>query len=687
MTFQRVPLRAALLTLVTGLVLATVAATVWISAATASRSVDDLQRRYFHAASDAIAARVRGYLEPALTTLLDTRAQVLGGRVSPSDGDDLGRYLVARLRVHVQLAWLSFSDDATGRFVGCWRRDDGEIVLNRSDPAVNGGTPVEHWVRVDGTLVPHERPLKGGYDPRTSAWYRTAAAAPGPIWTEPSEFNEGRLGITAALAVRTTEAGRVAGVLTADFFLDSLARRLDEIAIDRDTRIAVLTRAGNVVAASWIEKSPADAGAWLTPSLTAATTSVAELAVGAAPSWSFDERGTTRLAAMTATRTEGGGEWVVLVSVPEDRFLEGVRGNRRLALALGGVVALVAVALGWMLSRRIAAPLHQVSRQLGRVAQFDLSPTPSPSSRVTEIHELIDTADRMTASLRSFGRYVPTSVVRELLSLGGEARLGGRRVELTILFSDVVGFTGISESTEAMALVEHLGDYFSAATEAIQARGGTVDKFLGDGILAFFNAPHDVPGHPAEACLAALDLQRRMAALEPGWRAAGRPVLRCRVGLHTGTALVGNVGTPDRFGYTAMGDAVNLASRLEALNKRYGTRVLVSEDTARAAGPGVETRRLERVAVAGRKGGVLVVELLGRRGEVDPATLAARDAYEAALDAFHGRRFDAAEDGFREAAAARPEDLAPRLLLARVEALRSFPPPADWDGTEVILEK
>jgi adenylate cyclase len=135
-----------------------------------------------------------------------------------------------------------------------------------------------------------------------------------------------------------------------------------------------------------------------------------------------------------------------------------------------------------------------------------------------------------------------------------------------------------------------------------------------------------------------------------------------------------------------MGDAVNLASRprgpQQAL-RHAGAR----ERGHGAAGPGVETRRLERVAVAGRKGGVLVVELLGRRGEVDPATLAARDAYEAALDAFHGRRFDAAEDGFREAAAARPEDLAPRLLLARLEASRSFPPPADWDGTEVILEK
>ncbi len=687
MTLRRVPLRAALLTLVTGLVLLTVAATVWVSAITASRSVDDLQRRYFHAASDAIAARVRGHLEPALTALLDTRAQLHGGRVATTDADDLGRYLVARLRVLRSLAWLSFSDDRTGRFVGCWRRDDGEVVLNRSDPTVDGGTPVEHLVRADGTLVPHVRPLKGGYDPRTSAWYRSAAASVDPIWTEPSEFNEGRLGITAALAVREAGGARLEGVLTADFFLDSLARRLDEIAIDRDTRIAVLTRAGHVVAASWMTGSPTEAAPWLSPAVASSPTSVAALPVGDAPSWSFQEHGTTRLAAMTATRTEGGGEWAVLVSVPEDRFLEGVRGHRRLALALGGVVALVAVALGWALSRRIAAPLHQVSRQLGRVAQFDLSPAPSPASRVAEIHELIDTADRMTASLRSFGRYVPTSVVRELLSLGGEARLGGRRLELTILFSDVVGFTGISESTEAMALVEHLGDYFSAATEAIQARGGTIDKFLGDGILAFFNAPHEIPGHPSEACLAALDLQRRMAALEPRWRAAGRPVLRCRVGLHTGTALVGNVGTPDRFGYTAMGDAVNLASRLEALNKRYGTRVLVSEDTARAAGPGLETRRLERVAVAGRTGGVGVVELLGRRGEVAPALLAARDLYERALDALHARRFDEAGDGFREAAEARPDDLAAPLLRARAEALRGFPPPADWDGTEVILEK
>src|SRR5262245_44744597 len=205
---RRVRLHVALLTLVVGLVLATVALTAWVSAATAARSVEDLQRRYFRATAEAIAARVRGYLEPAVSALADTRAQAVDGRVSLTDRDDLSRYLVSRLRSLPHLAWLTYSDDATGRFVGAWRDERGGLVLNRSDPLVGGGKPVEHRVEDDGRLVPFERDLQGGYDPRTKEWYRRAFDATGVVWTEPFEFNEKRLGITSALRSEERRVGK-----------------------------------------------------------------------------------------------------------------------------------------------------------------------------------------------------------------------------------------------------------------------------------------------------------------------------------------------------------------------------------------------------------------------------------------------------------------------------------------------
>lgn len=236
---------------------------------------------------------------------------------------------------------------------------------------------------------------------------------------------------------------------------------------------------------------------------------------------------------------------------------------------------------------------------------------------------------------------------------------------------------------EPSELVRVLSDYLKAMTDTVRDHGGTVDKFLGDGVLAFFNAPNDLPDHATRACWAAAQAQERLCALRHTWRAEGRPVFRTRIGLHTGEVLVGNIGTPERFEYTVIGDAVNLASRLEGLNKLYGTWVLGSQAVRDAAGPGFEWRLLDRGAVTGRSGGTLVSELLGERGQVAPKVLRARDVYEEALDDYFGQRFAAATTGFRAAAAALPGNRAAELMASRAEALQHHPPPADWTGVHL----
>jgi adenylate cyclase len=328
----------------------------------------------------------------------------------------------------------------------------------------------------------------------------------------------------------------------------------------------------------------------------------------------------------------------------------------------------------------VSAPLAALAGDLERAGRFELARGPALPSSVEEIAVLSHAAERMKASLRSFGRYVPRELVRELLASGTEARLGGQPRALTVHFSDIEGFTGIGERMAPAALVEHLAEYLEEMTAVLEGERGTIDKFLGDGILVFFNAPHDVPDHAARACRAALRQQERLRALQAKWAAAGKPAFRARIGLHLGEALVGNIGTAERFEYTAVGDAVNLASRLEGLNKVYGTRILASQAVRDAAGPGFEWRALDRVAVAGRRGGALISELLGERGRVAPDILRARDLYERALEAYTQRRFAEAAAGFRAAAEAAPGDRAAELLRRRSEALRGEAPPPDWDG-------
>jgi adenylate cyclase len=234
---------------------------------------------------------------------------------------------------------------------------------------------------------------------------------------------------------------------------------------------------------------------------------------------------------------------------------------------------------------------------------------------------------------------------------------------LTIFFSDIAGYTRIAEATPPDRLVPRLGAYFDLVERTIVESGGIVDKFMGDGIIAFFNAPRPVAGHEARASEAAAEVQRRLAAFDRQGAAEGWPPFTTRIGLACGEVLVGNIGTPRRLSYTAIGDAVNLASRLEALNKVYGTAVLAAGEVRQAAARGLEWRHLDRVTVPGRQEPLELHELLGRTGEVAADRLLVRDLHEAALAAHLAGDFDAAERGFLAILEASPGDRAAGILL------------------------
>jgi adenylate cyclase len=363
-------------------------------------------------------------------------------------------------------------------------------------------------------------------------------------------------------------------------------------------------------------------------------------------------------------------------------------GIYREGLIAGGVAlafTLVAIGLGIILSSRISRPVSAISRDLAKVGAFSISHDPMPKSFVREINELGISVDHMKASLRSFGHYVPTDLVRTLLAQGVDAELGGELRRLSIHFSDVENFTTISEGMQPTELVEAMGHYFELMTGALTRHGGTVDKFMGDGMMAFFNAPEELPGHARLACLAALDAQRLLAEMAKN-TSPGQPIFRARIGLGLGEVLVGNIGTPDRFAYTLLGDEVNLASRLEGLNKLYGTRIIASQALREETGDGFEWRLLDRVAVKGRHQGTLVCELMVRKGEVAATILDARDAYESALQAYFAGDFARAAKLFDRASQLRPDDLGAKSMRDRSRGLAADPP-VEWDGIHIMHEK
>lgn len=217
---------------------------------------------------------------------------------------------------------------------------------------------------------------------------------------------------------------------------------------------------------------------------------------------------------------------------------------------------------------------------------------------------------RLIAKL--FSLYLPPVVVERMVAGGRMPTLGGEEREVTVLFSDIAGFTAISEACDPATLVQGLNIYFSTMTDIIEAHGGFVDKYIGDAIVAVFGAPMDAPCHAEQAMRAAMQMRDVLRAEPERFSLAGLP-LKTRIGLNTGRVLIGNIGSPRRFNYTAMGDAVNLAARLEGANKAYGTSILVSEDTMQAAGAAVVARRVDIVRVVGRAQPVRLYEPLAPR--------------------------------------------------------------------------
>ncbi len=286
-----------------------------------------------------------------------------------------------------------------------------------------------------------------------------------------------------------------------------------------------------------------------------------------------------------------------------------------------------------------------------------------------------------------FGQYVPPEVVDRIVSDPDRYTMEPREAELTILFSDVRGFTGIAEALGPEALREYINEYLTEMSAIIRERHrGTLDKYIGDAIMAFWGAPLADPEHARNAVLAALAMQQQCATLNERFRARGWPNLRIGVGLNTGVVRVGDMGSRVRRAYTAMGDAVNVASRLEGRTKYYGAGILVGEAT-QAAAHGIVFREVDRIRVKGRDRALAIYEPLGLEGEVPQSVLAERDAWHAALGAYRERAWDEAEHKLAALLAANPACALYRLYAERVAELRRSPPLAEWDAVTTFDEK
>ncbi|MBF0095800.1 MAG: adenylate/guanylate cyclase domain-containing protein [Magnetococcales bacterium] len=287
----------------------------------------------------------------------------------------------------------------------------------------------------------------------------------------------------------------------------------------------------------------------------------------------------------------------------------------------------------------------------------------------------------------AFGQYLSPKVVEILCNDPSKLSLGGESREMTAYFSDVAGFSTISEKLTPEELVQLLNEYLTAMCEIISRYDGTVDKFEGDAIIAFWGAPLEQPDHAKLCCYACIDMNKHMVEMRERLLAEGRPKLTVRMGINTGRMVVGNMGSKQRMDYTIMGDAVNLAARLEGANKFYSSGTMISDSTYQQAKDFIEARELDIVRVVGKNEPVTIYQLLDRKGELDPKMAQILELYNHAREAYKAKDFATALQRFEKILAVDPNDGPGLTYVARCKEYLENPPPADWDGVFQFTSK
>ena len=699
-----VPFGLTLLALLGLIVVPLAGALLWLGAETA----DTLEHRNVHQRMTALSSAVENFLRSGLQQIVlmgATLADTPGFRPTPglNDAEDLARLtqLAGMLGRHSLVA-AAFVGYADGHFLYAGRANslsgeqravygaaDDAIILRRVDDetagSAGGGTRRETWwLRApDGRLgPPHSRPTD--YDPRRRPWYVEAQADRRAALTEPYVFADADVvGISAGLPLPDG-----AGAFGFDITIDQVSALIANYKITRNSVIMVGSVHGSVFAQTRA-CSPATERDCLPGG------GAARLALG---NLMRDYQGNQRLQGRIG---QGDGEYelfvetmpallgrsfVVAAAVPVVELSADSRAllaKSAIAAAIAvGVAVLAALAGSLLLSR----PLTLIARKTERIRHLDFGDRAPVRSRIAEVARLSEAVERMRDGLETFGHYVSRGLVEQIMRSPERTGLRGARRDVTVMFTDIEGFARIAEQLRPEVLTRRLSHYFETLAPAISENRGTIDKYIGDSIMAYWNAPETDDEHVFHACRAALRAAAASRALAVRWQGRSRPVFRTRIGLHTGPAVVGNVGTRERINYTLVGPVANQASRLEGLNKVYGTDVLASGDVMRAVAGRFVWRGVDRVVAAGTTEALDLYEPLAARD--DPAAVEFAgflELWDAARADYGAGRFDAALARFRAAAALRPDassqpDGPCRVFIARCTELQRSGVPAGWDG-------
>ena len=519
-------------------------------------------------------------------------------------------------------AWLQvrrigdLNDEQRGRLRAT---PDANIAINLVRPTPSGDLPMRRiFEDQQGNEVGQLDLWKYGYDARKRSWYRETVKADRALVSSPYlSFSIGAPVITVSAPLR----GKASGVLAADLKLDSFSEFVQSQRPGAHGSVLIFDSTGALIAhpnfAQFVVDAMTHPSQPQLPSIKEINSGVVQEALRRSDGRDRydgsirDDQGRDFL--FRVTKFDLGGQFnahILLLAAQED-FAQNVRNLQFTGLILAIIASAAFIPVIWIFGGGMSRSLRDITAQAIKLQTLAAPGPSSVMSRIKEVHELGGAMELAQRAIWSFAHFVPKEIVQRIVDNSISTELGGAREEITVVFTDVRDFTTIAESADPDTLMHQTSRYFSVLTEAFLAEGGTVDKFIGDAVMVFWNAPNPQPDHVERACRAALAGRAACEELNSQFETEGLKPFFTRFGIHVGEAVVGNLGSTERMNYTALGNTVNLAARLEGLNKQFGTAILVSEDVYSRVQHGFEFRAIESVIAKGMTKETRIFELVG----------------------------------------------------------------------------
>jgi adenylate cyclase len=625
--------RASITFTVMAFVLGLAALLIAIQARTLRAATDEAASAYMDAASAKALGRLHGELKSvsSLVNVLATSSSLADSNERSETGRAIPLFKQA-LRELPQMdsiyagfengAWLQvrrtsdLTDDQRERLRATANAD---IVINLVRPTPSGDLPMRRIFQdADSNEIGEIDLWNYGYDARKRPWYWQTMRADRPYVSAPYlSFSIGAPVITVSAPLR----GKVPGVVAADLKLDSFSDFVQAQRPGQHGTVMIFDQAGSLIAhpefASLVASAMTHPSQSQLPSIDEINSGIVATVLRRSHNLVHneglvhDDAGQTHLFRLTKFALGEGYGATILLLAAENDFVQNVRRLQFNGLLLAIVAGVAFLPLVWVFGSSMSRALKRITaqaQQLQALAEPNLAPV---ISRIREIHELGATVNLAQRTIWSFAHFVPKEIVRGVIDNSISTRLGGVKQEITLVFTDVRGFTTIAEAADPDRLMQQTSRYFSVLTAAFLAEGGTVDKFIGDAVMVFWNAPNPQPDHVARACRAVLAAKAAGEKLNAEFEAEGLTPFFTRFGIHVGEAVVGNLGSTERMNYTALGNTVNLAARLEGLNKQVGTTVLASEAVYLRVRDQFEFRAFDAVVAKGMSKETAIFELVG----------------------------------------------------------------------------